>query len=275
MLIARVATPNGPRMGQVKDDRITLYTTAEGQPVSELTAIINGQAQLSAETLPLAETKLLAPTGRPGKIVAIGLNYMDHAREQNAPIPERPLIFAKFPTTVIGPGDTIEWSASLTEQVDYEVELAVVIGQNARRVSEAEALDYVFGYTVANDVSARDLQFGDKQWVRGKSLDTFCPLGPWIVTADVVPDPQNLPLYCDLNGQIMQDGHTRDMIFSVRQLVSFCSHAFTLEPGDVIVTGTPAGVGVFRKPPVFLNDGDRVTVGIEGIGELSNPCRVI
>jgi 2-keto-4-pentenoate hydratase/2-oxohepta-3-ene-1,7-dioic acid hydratase in catechol pathway len=156
--------------------------------------------------------------------------------------------------------------------VDYEAELAVVIGRRARQVSADQALDYVAGYMNCNDVSARDLQFGDGQWVRGKSLDTFCPLGPWLVTRDEVPDPHSLSMRCTVNGAVLQDSTTAEMIFRVPELIEFASRAFTLLPGDVIATGTPDGVGVFRSPQVFLKDGDVVTVGIEGLGELTNHC---
>ena len=217
--------------------------------------------------------KLMAPVPNPSKIIAIGLNYRDHAREQGAPIPDNPIIFAKFPTSVIGPGDAITWDPALTQQVDYEAELAVVIGRTARDVPEEDAYGFVAGYTCANDVSARDLQFGDRQWVRGKSLDTFCPLGPVLVTPDEIPDPQALTIRTVLNGEIMQDSHTSEMIFGVRELVAFASRAFTLLPGDVILTGTPHGVGVFRKPPIFLKDGDRIGIEIERIGRLENVCR--
>jgi 5-carboxymethyl-2-hydroxymuconate isomerase len=162
----------------------------------------------------------------------------------------------------------------LTQQVDFEAELAVVIGKTARHVSEADALDAVFGYTAANDVSARDLQFGDGQWVRAKSLDTFCPLGPVLVTADEIPDPQDLAIRCELNGQVVQESTTHEMIFGVAALVSFCSQAFTLEPGDVILTGTPHGTGAFRDPKLFMQNGDTVAVEIERIGRLVNPCVV-
>jgi 5-carboxymethyl-2-hydroxymuconate isomerase len=211
---------------------------------------------------------------RPPKVIAIGLNYRDHCRETNTPPPSRPIVFAKFSTAVVGPGVPITWSAALTKEVDYEAELAVVIGRTARRVTEATALDYVFGYTAANDVSARDLQFSDGQWVRAKSLDSFCPLGPVLVTSDDILEPQNLAIRCELNGQRVQDSSTREMIFGVASLVSFCSHAFTLEPGDVILTGTPHGTGAFRDPKLFLQHGDIVAVEIEGIGRLQNPCMV-
>ncbi|MCL4264907.1 MAG: fumarylacetoacetate hydrolase family protein [Anaerolineae bacterium] len=226
-------------------------------------------------SIPLAEVTLLAPTGHPGKIVCVGLNYRDHCRETNTPVPERPLLFAKFTTAITHPGSDIIWSASLTNEVDFEAELAVIIGHRCRQVSEADALTYVAGYAAANDVSARDIQMGDGQWVRGKSLDTFCPLGPVLVTADEIPDPQALAIRSLLNGQVMQDSHTSEMIFSVANLIAFCSQAFTLEPGDLILTGTPHGVGLGRDPRVYMQDGDIIVVEIERIGRLENRCRII
>jgi len=205
---------------------------------------------------------------RPGKIVAIGLNYMDHVRESGAEPPKRPLVFAKFPTAIIGPNEPIRIPRSLTQRVDWEVELAVVIGERASRVSEDEAFKYVRGYTIGNDVSARDLQFADGQWVRAKSLDTFCPLGPKVVELD---DPQNLKLQTRVNGEVMQDSNTNEMIFGVAELISFCSHSFALEPGDVVLTGTPWGCGEFMDPKRSLQDGDVVECEIEGIGVLTNP----
>jgi len=215
---------------------------------------------------------LMAPVPRPGKVVAVGLNYHAHAAEGGAAIPEAPMLFAKFPTSVVGPGATVEWDPGLTAAVDMEAELGVVIGRTARWVSEGSALDYVLGYTCLNDVSARDLQYADKQFVRAKSLDTFCPMGPALVTTDEIPDPGTLTVRSYRNGVLMQDGNTADLIFSVPYLVAFCSRAFTLEPGDVIATGTPAGVGYFREPPVLMGEGDVMAVEIEGIGRLENPC---
>ena len=222
----------------------------------------------------LADARVLPPL-RPGKILAIGRNYAEHARELDNEAPSEPLVFAVLPSAVIGHGDVIEWEADITAQVDWEGELAVVIGERARKVSVAEALDYVFGYTIANDVSARDLQTRDKQWTRAKGLDTFCPLGPVVVTADEIPDPQNLSIVTKVDDEVKQKGSTADMIFSVRFLIAHLSRAFTLNPGDVILTGTPAGVGKARKPPQFLGDGSVVSIEIEGIGKLTNRCRVI
>lgn len=229
--------------------------------------------RITATGVPLADLDLLAPIPRPGKVIAIGRNYADHVAEGGSEPPPAPLIFAKFPSSVTGPGTAIRWDPELTDQVDYEAELGVVIGRRARRVTEAEALDYVLGYTCLNDVSARDLQFGDGQWVRGKSLDTFCPIGPAIVTADEMPDPGDLRITCSVNGDFLQDARTSAMFFGVAAIISHCSAAFTLEPGDVIATGTPGGVGIFRHPPRLLRDGDVVTVEIEGIGALTNTCR--
>ena len=206
--------------------------------------------------------------------MAIGLNYVDHAAEVTMDLPAEPLVFAKFPSSIVGPGAEIRWSRSVTDAVDVEAELAVIIGRPARNVSVEAALDHVFGYSCLNDVSARDLQFGDGQWVRGKSLDTFCPIGPWIVTADEIPDPQALAIRCRVGDETLQDGSTGDMIFGVAELVSRLSRAFTLEPGDVIATGTPPGIGWAREPKRLLRDGEMVAVEIEGIGVLENRAMV-
>ena len=222
----------------------------------------------------LADLDLRAPIGRPGKVVAIGRNYREHVEEEGSTLPAQPLVFAKFPSSIIGPMEPIRWDPGLTSGVDFEAELGVVIGAVARHVSPESALDHVLGYTCLNDVSARDLQFSDGQWVRAKSLDTFCPAGPWITTADEI-DPTSLRIRCLVNGTVMQDASTADLIFGVAELISRLSHSFTLEPGDVIATGTPSGVGGFRTPPIYLADGDEVVVEIEGIGELRNTCEVV
>jgi 5-carboxymethyl-2-hydroxymuconate isomerase len=219
-----------------------------------------------------SDARLLAPL-RPRNIVAIGLNYADHIKETGMDAPPRPLVFSKFTSSVIGPGDEIRLDGSLTSQVDWEVELAVVIGRTARHLPLQDALDAVFGYTVANDVSARDLQFSDGQWTRGKSLDTFCPLGPAVVTPDELGDPQSLALRTRVNGELVQDSSTAEMIFGVAELISFCSHSFTLEAGDVLLTGTPWGCGAFMDPPRFLAPGDVVETEVEGIGTLRNVVR--
>jgi len=217
-----------------------------------------------------ADDRLAAPL-RPGKVVAIGLNYLDHIRETGMEPPAAPLVFAKFPSSVVGPGEPIEIDRAITERVDWEGELAAVVGRRMRAVAAAEALDHVYGYTVANDVSARDVQFADGQWVRGKSLDSFCPLGPAIVTADELGDPQALALRTRVNGDVVQSSSTAEMIFGVAELLAFCSRSFTLDPGDVLLTGTPWGCGEFADPRRSLADGDVVEVEIEGIGLLRNP----
>lgn len=211
-----------------------------------------------------------APLLNPPKIVAIGLNYIDHASESKMELPKSPLVFTKFRNSITGPKDEIVIPSQITKEVDYEVELGVVIGKTAKNVSQEEALKYIFGYTVLNDISARDLQFGDGQWVRGKSLDTFCPCGPVVVTADEISDPQNLELGCEVNGESLQNDNTKSMIFGVAELISKLSYSFTFEPGDIIATGTPSGVGFIRKPPIYLRDGDTVTTWIKGIGQLVN-----
>jgi 2-keto-4-pentenoate hydratase/2-oxohepta-3-ene-1,7-dioic acid hydratase in catechol pathway len=211
-----------------------------------------------------------APVPRPGKLICIGLNYRDHAAESNMAIPERPVVFSKFSTAVIAPGEPVVLPAT-SAQVDYEAELAVVIGRRAKNVSATRALDYVLGYTVFNDVTARDFQFADGQWQRGKSCDTFAPMGPTIVTTDIVPDPHKLSIKLILNGKTMQNSNTDQLIFGVPELIEFLSQTITLEPGDVIATGTPPGVGFARKPPVFLQPGDEMVVDIESVGKLNNP----
>src|SRR5438876_5803477 len=205
----------------------------------------------------------------PEKIVCVGLNYRDHAEEQGVDLPERPLLSASWPNTLIPSGDPIR-IPPICKNPDYEAELGVVIGREASRVSADDALDFVEGYVVANDVSGRDLQFADGQWVRGKSLDTFLPVGDLVAAADV-PDPQALPIRAVLNGRVMQESSTSNMIFGVAEVIAFVSQAITLEPGDLIITGTPAGVGAFRTPPVWLQPGDEITIEIDGLGRLTNP----
>jgi len=209
---------------------------------------------------------------RPGKIVCVGLNYLDHAQETGQEVPKAPLLFAKWPNTLIGDGEPIVLPPDST-QVDYEAELGVVIGTTAKHVSERDALDVVAGYICVNDVSARDMQFGDGQWTRGKSPDTFCPVGPRLVPRDEIGDPQALAIRCVVNGETLQDSSTSQMIFSVAEIIAYVTRVITLEPGDLIATGTPAGVGVFRDPQVLLQDGDEVSVEIEGLGTLTNPVQ--
>jgi 2-keto-4-pentenoate hydratase/2-oxohepta-3-ene-1,7-dioic acid hydratase in catechol pathway len=211
------------------------------------------------------------PIAVPSKIVCVGLNYRDHAEESGMTLPERPLLFSKWPNTLIGPGEPIVLP-SISNEVDYEAELGVVIDRRASRITATAALSYVRGYLCANDVSARDVQFLDGQWARGKSLDTFCPVGP-LVPASEVPDPQALRIRAILNGATLQDSTTSLMIFSVAEIIAYISQSITLEPGDLILTGTPPGVGFARTPPIFLQPGDEITIEIDGIGSLTNPVR--
>jgi len=204
-----------------------------------------------------------------GKVVAVGRNYYDHAVEGGNEPPKSPLLFTKFTNALAGHNDKITLHA-ISEQIDFEAEMAVVIGKRASKVNESDALNYVFGYAPLNDVSARDLQFSDGQWVRGKSLDGFCPVGPFVTTRDEIADPQALKIEGILNGEVMQSSNTKMMIFGVAYLIHYITQGITLEPGDVIATGTPEGVGVFRKPPVLLKDGDVFEVAIEGLGALRN-----
>lgn len=218
------------------------------------------------------EVTLGPPVPRPGKIICIGLNYRDHVAESGLEIPASPLIFSKFASCAAAPGDPILLPTG-SEQVDYEAELAVVIGRTAKNVAAADAMDHVFGYTNFNDVSARDFQFADGQWQRGKSCDTFAPFGEFIATTEEIRDPHELRIQFRLNGKTLQDSNTRELIFRVPELIEFISRSITLEPGDIIATGTPPGVGFARKPPIFLQDGDVCEVEIEGLGVLTNPVR--
>jgi 2,4-didehydro-3-deoxy-L-rhamnonate hydrolase len=209
------------------------------------------------------------PIERPGKIVCVGLNYRDHAEEQGVELPSEPLLFAKWPTSLIGPGEAIVIPPIVTK-CDYEAELGLVIGERVKAVSKENALEAVRGYVCANDVSARDLQFSDGQWTRGKSPDTFCPVGP-MVSRDEITDPHDLAIRAIVSGEVLQDSSTANLIFGVDEVISYVSQTTTLEPGDLILTGTPAGVGVFRDPQRLLQPGDEVTIEIERIGSLTNP----
>lgn len=279
MRLARVAAPRGAvhlaRLEGDGDSAVAVLLSRESDhPAADaLREALAAGADLAGdgERVAMADIRLLAPVSRPSKIIAVGLNYRAHAAESAMAEPEAPLLFVKTPNSVVGPEDAIVVDAADTRRADYEVELAAVIGSRARRVTVESALDHVVGYTVGNDVSARDAQFADKQWVRAKSFDSFCPLGPWIVTADEIGDPQSLRVTCHVNGQQLQDDSTANMIFSVAQIVAYASRFMTLEPGDVVLTGTPDGVGFARRPPVYLVPGDTVTVAVDRIGELTNP----
>jgi 2-keto-4-pentenoate hydratase/2-oxohepta-3-ene-1,7-dioic acid hydratase in catechol pathway len=257
MRIARFRTPDG---------RILTGRLLSEQAAEPLIGGLFGEREFSPR--PETVASLLAPLDPPN-IFAIGRNYPAHAAETGARLPEEPMIFMKPTTSVLPPGGTIELPPAAPDEVDYEAELAIVIGRRARFVPEDEALAYVLGYTCANDVSARDCQRSDRQWARAKGFDTFCPLGPWIVTREAL-DPDHCVIRSRLNGRTMQDASTREMIHSCARLVSYLSRQFTLLPGTLILTGTPAGVGMARNPPVFLRPGDRIEVEIEGIGTLAN-----
>ncbi|MEK9929725.1 MAG: fumarylacetoacetate hydrolase family protein [Rhodospirillaceae bacterium] len=234
-------------------------------------------AQENRKSLTLQDVQLCAPIKKPAKIVAIGLNYIDHCHESGLAVPEKPVVFTKHTNTITGPNDNVCWRTEVTTEVDYEVELGVIIGKETSRVSQEQALEHVFGYSVVNDVSARDLQLGGGagQWDLGKSLDTFCPWGPMIVTREEISDPQNIDLRLRLNGEIRQESNTRNMIFSVAYLVSYLSQYMTLIPGDLIATGTPPGVGMGMDPKSYMTDGDICETEIDGIGTLRNKMRIL
>lgn len=261
-----VPTQDGLRVGYVKEGEALQFVDAP-----RMQDIVEGAAWRDVgEAVPLASVKPALPLV-PRNILCVGANYRDHCIETGLAIPEKPVIFAKFSNTLAADGDALTWPEGFTEQVDWEAELGVVIGRRAKGVSEADALSHVFGYVAANDVSARDVQLGEAQWVRGKSLDGFCPLAPALVTRDEIADVQSLGIRCLVNGEAVQSSNTREMIFSVPYLVAYLSRAITLEPGDLILTGTPAGVGLGLKPPRFLKRGDVVTVEIDGLGSVTNP----
>ena len=235
----------------------------------ESTPALLGELRSTGALKPLSEVTLNPPVIAPGKILAVGLNYAAHSAEQNISPPESPLIFSKCVTALIGPGDEIK-SPRISEMIDYEAELAVVIGKRATSVKAASAMEHVAGFTIMNDVTARDLQKRERQWVRAKGLDSFAPCGPWVVTTDEIPDPHSLDIALTVNDETRQHSNTADLIFKIPQLIEFISEDLTLMPGDIITTGTPSGVGVFMKPPVFLKHGDQIEISIEHIGTLRN-----
>ena len=279
-----VVRPGALRDGQVLD------LAAAGCPVGpagDLGAIVDGGeaamdkvrrtiAAWSAPQHALRAVRLHAPILRPSKVIGIGLNYIDHCKEAGLAVPDEPVMFTKHSTSVNGPYDDVTWPADLCHDIDYEAELGVIIGRRAFRVAEKSALSHVFGYSVVNDVSARDLQFlGPRQWDLGKSLDSFCPYGPCIVTADEIADPQALDLRLSVNGVEKQRSNTKNMIFGVAGLIAYLTRGITLLPGDLIATGTPFGVGLGMKPPVYLKDGDVCEVEIEKIGTIRNRMRAL
>ncbi len=250
-----------------RDDGSVHFGVLEGDRVKRIDGDLFGDFTASREHRATADVEILAPVDPPN-VVAVGLNYRTHAREVNAQFPAAPVLFSKTTNAVIGSGKIIVLPRDAPDEVDYEAELAIVIGKRAKDVPETNALQYVLGYTCANDVSARDCQIRlDRQWTRGKSFDTFCPIGPWIETS---LDPDAAPIRLRLNGVTMQDSNTSDMIFSCRRLISYISRCMTLFPGSLILTGTPSGVGFSRTPPVFLRPGDVVEVEVDGIGVLRN-----
>jgi 2-keto-4-pentenoate hydratase/2-oxohepta-3-ene-1,7-dioic acid hydratase in catechol pathway len=247
----------------------TISFMAAGNPARE--RIKDLLAKTSArDLLPLKAVRLTAPVPRPPKILCVGLNYRDHATESKMEVPSVPTIFAKYSNAVIGPGDSIVLSGA-TQKPDYEAEFAVVIGKRAKNVQRSAWKDYVFGYTIVNDVSARDVQLATSQWTLGKSFDTFAPIGPHVVTADEVPDPHALDIRLSIGGETLQSSNTSELIFGVPELIEYISRMLTLEPGDIISTGTPAGVGLGRTPPRWLRPGEEVVIEIEKIGILRNP----
>jgi len=283
MRLATIQTPNGPRAAVLLVDvYIDLHAADAALPTNVRQLLEGGPAMLQAAKdaaarsgvarIPAASVKLLPPIIDPPKIICMGLNYSDHAAETGAKIPSEPVLFSKFATALIGADEPIILPA-VSKKVDYEAELVLVIGKKGRHLTAATALEHLAGYTIGHDVSARDWQLekDGKQWMAGKTFDTFAPLGPWLVTPDEIPDVHNLTIRLRLNGQTMQDSNTRNMIFTAGVALAYISQVVTLLPGDLIFTGTPPGVGMARKPPVWLKGGDVVEVEISGLGVLRNP----
>ncbi|MGC3956536.1 MAG: fumarylacetoacetate hydrolase family protein [Verrucomicrobiota bacterium] len=274
-----VYSQNGgaPQPGVLLDDRVVSIAGA-GFPdlLSVIQAgergreIVDAHLKKGHAGLPLASVKLHAPLPNPPKLFMVGLNYRDHAIESNMAIPTVPAVFSKFNSSIVGPGDEIVLH-NATTQPDYECEFAFIIGKRGKHIDPAKWRDYIFGYTAINDVSARDLQLATSQWLLGKTCDTFCPMGPWIVTADELTDPHNLQIKTTINGEVLQNSNTKELIFDVPALLAYMTKTLTLEPGDTVSTGTPPGVGFARKPPRYLRAGDDCVITVEGIGDLRNP----
>ena len=267
---------SAPEPGVFQDGRITGLAGAGFATM--LDVIAGGDEALKkvagalrgASTVDASSVKILAPIPRPNKVICVGLNYRDHAKESNMEIPKVPTIFNKFASSVIGPGDKVILPAK-SEKPDYEAEFAFVIGKGGRYIKAQDWRQHIFGYTIINDVSARDFQMATTQWLMGKTFDTFCPMGPYITTADEVPDPHDLDIKMTINGEVLQNSNTRELIFRIPELIEYLSSVFTLEPGDIVSTGTPAGVGLGHKPPRWLKPGDSMTVSVDKLGELTNP----
>lgn len=281
MILATYESEHGPRLAGMREEGYVDLNHADRSLPTNLLDLLSlgtdglkqaAAAALTGQVLASSQLRLLAPVPRPSKVFCIGLNYIDHAKESGQEPPPEPVVFCKFPQAVIGPGEPIVLP-KLSEKVDYEAELVVVIGKGGRHIAEADALDHVAGYTCGHDVSARDWQLHKPggQWLLGKTFDTFAPMGPHLVTTAEIPDPGNLRIQFRLNGKTLQDSSTSQLIFSVPKLVAYLSGVVTLCPGDVIYTGTPPGVGAARKPPIYLQPGDEAEVEIEGIGVLKNP----
>lgn len=246
----------------------SLYRAGAGAEAAVL--VLTESSAVDGASVELSELRLAPPVTAPGSIVCIGRNYVAHAQEGNSPVPEFPVLFSKFPNTLVGHEEGVIKHA-ITDQLDYEGELALVIGRRASRVTADEAADFVAGYTIVNDISARDLQLGDLQWIRGKSLDTFCPMGPMFVSADEIPEPGVLQIETKVNGELRQSAPASDMIFDIPTLIAFITQGITLEAGDIVATGTPSGVAFGMKPPVYLEPGDVVEVSVTGLGTLRSP----
>lgn len=262
--------------GRLPEDMIQLiqrdgaWFVALDEVLSGVVDFFRGERKLDRLFTSIDTARLHAPVPRPGKIVCVGRNYAEHARERGAEVPTQPIFFLKSNNTICGPGDAVVLPSD-SSQVDYEAELAVVIGKGGKNIPEDKAYEHVAGYMMLNDVSARDMQSADKQWFRGKSCDTFAPIGPWIVTKDEITDPHRLRISLTLNGQTMQDSNTGNMMFKIPYLISYLSRTLTWEPGDILSTGTPEGIGASRTPPVFLKPGDTVSLTVEQVGTLTNP----
>lgn len=259
----------GTHVGSVSGDSVQVLPFPD--MFAALGAGIEGlKAAQPTATLALSDVQILAPIPRPQKLICIGLNYRDHAIESNMEIPKLPTVFNKFATSVIAPGESVVLP-KIAKTPDYEAEFAFVIGKGGRNIAADNWQDHVIGYTIVNDVSARDIQLATSQWLMGKTFDTFAPMGPYITTADEIADPHNLNISLDLNGVTLQNSNTRELIFKIPELIAYLSSVFTLETGDIVSTGTPAGVGFARKPQVLLKPGDQMVVKVEGLGELANP----
>ena len=275
MRLARFSSGTNISWGFVDQEDATYVRPASSNSPSLVEALGLGPISLaelyevSGGRIPIAEVTLHSPVDKPSKVICIGLNYVDHARESGMAIPERPLVFCKFPSSIVGPYDDIELPPE-SKKVDWEAELVVVMGSNALRVTAEQAASHIGGFMVANDVSARDVQADDGQFVRAKSFTSFCPLGPWVTTPDEVEDYSNLSVQLRVNGALMQNGNTSDLIANVSEIVIFCSHISMLEAGDIILTGTPAGVGAGMNPQQFLQEGDLMETTIAGLGSLRN-----